>query len=249
MTGQETPALNDQAEQPEQPKKRRRFSAGHIIALILCILAGTAALIVLNNIRFLVVFLMLFGIWGFGQSKTGIRIFATVIVTYFGIGMAPMHINSNSLWKYPYQRTYIGIYNTTPEWFPDFKDDVKGEFEFDYMPSVMQGTGHYAVYFETDSETAERYTRIFSEKAAYSFSYYDYIDGAIYEGSIPQLDIMENHTNGISFYLGDKYSDKEVPETDVYIYVLEANLNSNHPRTSAVFIDKDKNTILLSQLG
>ncbi|MCR5816585.1 MAG: hypothetical protein K6F91_06870, partial [Ruminococcus sp.] len=185
-------------------------------------------------------------------------ILVTAMTLWLGFGTAPLMLSSQTLWKYPFQRAYIGLYHniTEPDWFPDFEGDVKGEYEFDYLASMLQGTGHYSVYFETDEETVKRYNEDFSKQAKYSFELSQYESGSIYDGSIPELDKKRagNEYIELDLYLGKHYGDVsfgDIPEGmgNVTVYVLDSNLDFDKPHTSAVFIDSEKNTVFLSRLG
>lgn len=236
--------------------EKKRLTVWHWLIPALCIVLGVALLVVVNTPRFLIIFLMLFAVWGISRSKLSLKVIATAAIIYFGIGIVTIELNSHTLWKYPFQRAYIGLYQNIkePEWFPDFEGDVKGEYEFDYMPSVMQGTGHYSVYFETDEETLRRYENEFSSKAEYTFTLEEYysaenvFDRAVEIPDIDSKNSTEKSAAGrISLFLGKRYDGQA--SSNVTVYVLDSNLDFNHPHTSAVFIDKDNNAVFLSRLG
>ena len=239
---------------PELPKITKR----HIIAFAACVVLGVFGYVLLGAVRFFVVPFLLLCIWGFGQRKLPSNVFLTCLVVIFGLGTAPVYMYSNSLWKYPFQRIYIGCYRNIrePEWFPDFYDDVKGDFEFDYSASVMQGTGHYSVLYETDADGIKRVRDEFEGKAQYVFTVGEFSNGSIYDGRFSELDKEkeENINASLTFYLGSRYSDAAYGKltddlkNDI-VFILSSNLDFNHPKASAIVIDTDNNTVFLSQLG
>lgn len=235
-----------------------KFTKGIVIALIVSFVIGFLGLMLFGLIRFFVIALAMVIIWGMSKSPMAVKIIFTVIVAVFGLGTAPTEIYSKSLWKYPFQKALISCYQNIrePDWFPDFYDDVKGEYEFDYIPSIMQGTGHYSVFFETDEQTRKSYEESFAQKAKFTFTIEEYQTGKIYDGHIPELDKEKEQNKNVSltFYMGSHYSDAAYGKVkgealDDTVYILSSNLDFNHPDTSAVVIDNDNNTVFLTQLG
>ena len=76
--------------------------------------------------------------------------------------ISPWVVHSEYKWQYPFQKAYIGLYQNIkePEFFPDFMNDVRSGYEFDYLPSIMQGAGHYSVTFVTTPERAAEVARV-----------------------------------------------------------------------------------------
>lgn len=249
----------------EKVRKRRRFTLPvfpkftkrQVIVFFIVLCFAALCYVVFGLIRFIAVPLLLFVIWGSGLvKKIPSKVFYTLLVVIFGLGNVPMGMQSQSLWKYPAQKTLLNFYSNIrePDWFPDFRSDVESGFEFDYAPSVMQGTGHYSVYFKAADETVTKYISRYENEALFSFTLDEFRDGRIYDGHITQLDKEKDKNASMSFYQGRHYSGIEYgkPEEDVLgavVYVLETNYDFNHPKTSAVIIDKDNKTIFLSQLG
>ena len=164
------------------------------------------------------------------------RVLAFLIAEAF-IFSTPPFLSSESLWRYPVQREYIGLYRNIkePQAFPDFRLDVESDYRFEYLPSILQGAGHYSVCFVTSPEKASEYAERFSETAQYVIS----LDG--YDGRYSVSDSEE-----IVAYIDRKFW--SVP-SGAQIYVCETNLSFNHPHTFAVIVDKDRGMIQLSQEG
>ena len=238
----------------EQPaaKRRIRLTKAHIIALAVILVLSALWYVLLGDLKLLFVSTILFCFWGFSK-KTGrnviLLILATAMVLWLGMGTSPLMLSSQTLWKYPFQRAYIGLYHniTEPDWFPDFEGDVKGGYEFDYMASMLQGTGHYSVYFETDEETVKRYMADFSKQAKHSFTFEEYSQAPRSEFSADGKPKPKESIGDISLFVGSRYD--KCTSADVLVYVLDTNYDFNHPHTSAVIIDTQKNTVFLSQLG
>lgn len=239
----------------EQPaaKKRIRLTKVYIIALAVIAMLSALWYVLLGDLKLLLVSTILFCLWGFSK-KSGrnaiLLILATAMTLWLGFGTAPLSVSSQTLWKYPFQRAYIGLYQNIaePDWFPDFAGDVKGGYEFDYMASMLQGTGHYSVYFETDGETVKRYAQDFSKQAKYSFTFAEYAASKRTSDAPAGTKQEQNNSIGdISMYVGSRYDG--CSSADVQIYVLETNFDFNHPHTSAVMIDRNNNTVFLSRLG
>ncbi|MBR6338350.1 MAG: hypothetical protein IKR76_11580 [Ruminococcus sp.] len=244
--------MTQQGEAPAE-KPRRRFTKGHIIALAVLAVLSAVWYILLGSTRVLFVSTILFCFWGFSKKtkrNTILLLLVTLLVLWLGFYTAPVVQKSRTLWKYPIQRAYISLYGyDEPDYFAGFEEDVKGEFEFDYMPSILQGIGHYSVFFETDEDTVRRYDERFSKQAKFSFTLNEYKNELIYDGRIPELDRnKKGNFSRISLYIGGSSDDGRLSAT-AQIYVLETNLDFNHPHTSAVIIDKENNTIFLTRLG
>lgn len=208
------------------------FSAKFIAAAVMCALAGFARKV---------------------KNKKGLidRIIASAILLACMFCIAPLGISSHALWQYPFQRFYIGCYQNVkePEWFPDFRGDVMSDYSFEYVASVMQGTGHYNVMFRTSPERAAQYAEEFSAKAKYIIPLNDYsntvnkiISEETAKGNAQEYDSPDFYAPGGFHEYWDGYP-------DVMIYVTDAVLNRNHPHTSAVIVDAETGSIQLLQLG
>ncbi|MGN0636793.1 MAG: hypothetical protein ACI4J0_00345 [Huintestinicola sp.] len=164
------------------------------------------------------------------------RVLAFLIAEAF-IFSTPPFLSSSSLWRYPIQRGYIGLYSNIrePEAFPDFRPDAESGYRFDYMPSILQGAGHYSVCFVTSPEKAAGYAERYSQTARYVISLEEY-DGRYSVSDTEEIVV---------------YTDKEFwsEPSGAQIYVCETNLSFNHPHTFAVIVDKDRGMVQLSQEG
>ena len=158
---------------------------------------------------------------------------------YFSLFLLfPMMLPSGVVWKYPFQKAYLSVYGNIkePEWFPDFTEDVKSDYLFAYMPSLMQGSGYYSVSFKTTPQAAEKYKNEFEPQAAYIFKVDSGYLGEIVSG---KLDLKEGET--LTVNLEKEFWNNCGPNTKTY--VLYDNFNWNHPHSAVVIIDMDSGRI------
>ncbi|MGN0696786.1 MAG: hypothetical protein ACI4J5_08500 [Oscillospiraceae bacterium] len=164
-----------------------------------------------------------------------LRIISVLIVLMFIFSMPPLGLSSSMLWQYPFQKSFVGMYKNIkePDWFPDFRDDVISDHRFDYLPGIMQGTGHFSVRFVTSPEHAAEYAEKYSRQAKWTIAYKD----------ISFTDMQDDHP--------DIFADREFWESspDAAVYILDGVADRNHPHSSAVIIDVQTGKIQLSQLG
>lgn len=167
-----------------------------------------------------------------------VRIIVMLLVVGFLFLMPPLTITSAGIWQYPFQRAYVRLYqNVKEDWFPDFFKDVESDYYFDYMPSIMQGTGHYSVEFVTSPERAAAYASRYAEEA------WKVIPLAGYSGSGARYP----DEGKITVYLNDAFWEGSSPAAT--IYVLDAVTDPNHPHSSAVIVDTATGKIQFSRLG
>ena len=177
------------------------------------------------------------------QIKSVSAVLAVMLL--IGFSMPPIGISSPFKWQYPIQRFYTGLYHNEkePDYFGDFLGDVQSDYKFEYLPSIMQGTGYYSVTFTTSPERAAEYAAEFAPKAQYTISLAEYIDSDIYyigERDPAMKNVLDVY---VSESMKNGCSDK------AKIYVLSAVLNFNHPHSSAVIVDTETGKVQLSQLG
>ena len=180
---------------------------------------------------------------------------ATIIVILFAISvhfsMPPLMMSSSMIWQYPFQKAFVGIYQNIeePEWFPDFAEVVEEEYYFDYLPSIMQGTGHCSVRFITDTECAKKYASQYEEQAVYKIPLREYSDGYWMLSSESTTEEVYDD-NRLTFYLDEEFwAGCWNDESTATIYVLETNLDWNHPHSSVVIIDTVKGKVQFVQEG
>ncbi|MCR4645831.1 MAG: DUF2157 domain-containing protein [Oscillospiraceae bacterium] len=244
-------SLYSQPSEPVQrPVSRPAFIAG-------CILTGIAVLLFLAElilVRLSILRLLLTGgcvlfcltLWKTQKPRTVlIDLIALILVgNLILFAFPPLFIQSKFLWQYPFQKAYVALYHNTrePEWFPDFRDDVVSDYDFSYNPSIMQGSGHFSVEFVTTPERAAEYADEYAEQAVYIVPLREYSRYGYYP-------LDETKHKVLDIYLGDIWAKETTEEQDATIYVIETNLDWNHPHTSVAVVDPVTGRVQLSKLG
>ena len=169
------------------------------------------------------------------KKDIALRVISAAIVLMLIFSVPPLGLSSRMLWQYPFQKGFVGMYQNIrePEWFPDFRDDVLADHRFDYLPSILQGTGHFSVRFVTSPERAAEYAQEFSQQAMWTISYED-ISFTAPQDEYPDI-----------------FADRDFWENapDAEVYILDGAVDWDHPHSSAVIIDVQTGKIQLSQLG
>lgn len=233
------------------PKKIKVASNISAIFFALLTIAWTSAFVLTNAVRFLAFAVVSAAALIFAVSAkkspdakvlsyivgmAGVTLFFSFILS-----MPSLSINSRADWKYPFQRFYVGCYQNVkePEWFPDFLEDVRGDYSFSYMPSLMQGSGFYRVYFTALPETVSEYEKEFSPKAQYTIPVSEFM----YGDSYTVYDKNGNDKGKIYISLPEEFGESAT------VYVIDTNLDWNHHHTSAVIVDPQQGKIGLIQEG
>lgn len=168
---------------------------------------------------------------------------------------APLKLHTTMRWRYPFQKALIQVYNKMPKWFPDFGDDVKSDFVFDYMPTIMQGTGHESVCFVT---TPERAAEIQTQYAAVS-KYALPLPETVFSSNFCELTVPEekcapfadSEWDGTASFYCDRefwFPDGTV-RPDASVYILDARGDWNHWGCSAVIVSVETGAVQYSQFG
>lgn len=222
-------------------KSSRTFGIILIVFTALCLIG----FILTTSIQFIIAALII-GISSAGCLKSGkkappkkkdivLQVISALIVLMLIFSMPPMGLSSRMLWQYPFQRGFVGMYSNIkePMWFPDFRDDVIGDYRFDYLPSFMQGTGHFSVRFVTSPERAAEYSQNYSQQAKWTLSY-ENVSFTATQDQYPDI-----------------FADRDFWENapGAAVYILDGVVDWNHPHSSAVIIDVQTGRVQLSQLG
>lgn len=175
-------------------------------------------------------------------------IIAAALVIGIMTSFPPITLHTTSLKLYPYFKGYAERYHNIhqPDWYPDFKGDVQSDFRFDYIPSIMQGTGHWTVRFSTSPETAAGYAEQFGG-ARYEFDLSQYDDSVNVSVEDLGYDAPPEGEDIITIDFDRDFWKGH--EDTARVYVIDAVLNWNHPHSSAVIVDEAAGMVELSQLG
>ena len=186
-----------------------------------------------------------------GKKETIVKIVSDIIVivgiALFLLSMPPMTMSSPLLWQYPFQKKLMDMYHNVkePDFVPDFRGAVKGDYYFDYLPSMLQGAGYYSVRFTADTAQAQEYERMFSARAVHTFDFDD--EAHDYYGNYFSRNVQlgENDVGSVDVYIDREF----FSSGNARIYVIETNYNWNHPHTSAVIIDSAVGKVQFSRNG
>ena len=224
-----------------------------LVLLAACIAACIAGFVLISawNILFETVFvgvpaLVLFSKLkkaeaGGGSVKAGDVVGAWIIAgltMFVTFTSAPIGIGSGSVWKYPFQRAYLGrfIKDDAAELFPERLEDVQGDYELRFMPTIMQGGGFMSLCYRTSPERAAAVEDRYAPGAVHTIPLDEYGgSGSFYrvEGFEPNGSKDGTVTVGISGVMEREHSGGAV------IYVLYSNYDWNHQRSRAVIVDKE----------
>lgn len=244
-----TQAISPQQEPAPAPELPQKNKVCFIIGAILTALVGLAALVYSVAITIGLVKLVLTGACALqtfrirrakkpGEELAGL-ILLLILVGIPAFTFAPLMIESGALWKYPLQAAYL---RGEPDWFPNFERSVESDYHFSFMPSIMQGTGHFSVSFVTSQEQANGYASEYSQKAVYTVPLREYSHSSYYYLDAEQKQVL-------SVYTGQLWAKDFAEEQTAVVYVLSTNGDWNHPHSSVVIVDPATGRVEFSQLG
>lgn len=151
-------------------------------------------------------------------------------------------VESHSLWRLPYQNALINFYHNVkmPEDvlppYAELKSEVKSDYRFSYLGSVMQGTGHYTVSFTADTDYAKSVAAHFEDISADTFPLDGYSEPSDLAASDePVLAVDRDFWNG--------------REQGAVVYLLSHSGNVNHPHSTAVIVNTQSGAVSFSRLG
>lgn len=243
--------------QIKSPKLNKAFT---IVSLIISVLLSLLFLLLFIITDHGLIRMIISGIWfAFNlimvlkcaeKIPVAVSIILTVIFVtiLFFQSIFFLGFSSDTPWRYNFQKSYIIFRNNyefrvAPEKLPD---DIS-DYSMEYLPSIMQGTGHSSVRFKASQDVIKAYEEEYSAKAIYTYPYSEFEYG--------HLTVDEVSPKASAKWEDDKsldiFSDIDFWEesTSATVYVISAVHNWNHPHSSAVIIDSEKNMIEFAQLG
>ena len=137
-------------------------------------------------------------------------------------GMFHMPVSVYTSWQYPMALRYTEFprYQTImPRELPKSARDV----HFDFMPTILQGSGHTALGFTADDEYVKNLENELKGSAMYVVEYKN-LDNLNH--SLKNNEVINLYDSGI-----------RNSHPDATAYILYTNYNWNHPRSKTVFID------------
>ncbi|MBO7394913.1 MAG: hypothetical protein J6U16_02195 [Ruminococcus sp.] len=160
---------------------------------------------------------------------------------------APIMIKTHFSFRYPFQKTYISIYNgnDTFDYFPRRLPNGIKSYRLDYFPSILQGDGYTTISFKASDDVIQQYTNEYSKDAIFVCTVAD-LDETL------SIRINENGSNTTNKYanvrMDSRFKAKCSDDAVVYImYNSETSHRSSY--TSAVVIDSEHNLIEFSKIG
>ncbi len=174
------------------------------------------------------------------KKSMNARIIVLIMCMIPVLAVPPLTVESRFRWQYPFQKYIINRYRNIrePDWFPEIDSDaVDSGYRFSYLPSIMQGTGHYSIAFNTTAEQMEQYAEEYGQKTNAVNMLGDCRNAGAdaLDSDIPSLWL-------------DPQIKMDAPD-DTYVLVLDAQYNFNHPHTSAIIMDMEHKRIQFLQLG
>ena len=188
------------------------------------------------------------------QQNTGVvcTMVGLVAVTAFLLAVPP-RMHSDDLRQYRHQKSLAKLYQeravTVPNWFPDFQDDVTGDYLLEYEPGVLHGNGYFSVRFRTEPERAASYAALFQAEARDSFLLSTYSDGM--HLSLPDADAPAG-TQECTLLLKPAehfWADDLKQEQTAAVYIMDAGMNGSSPAAGAAIIDTESGRVQLLQTG
>ncbi len=243
--------------QIKSPKLNKAFT---IVSLIISALLSLLFLLLFILTDHGLIRMIISGIWfiynliwviiGAEKNHIAVSITSGVIIIPMILFMSIFFLgfSSDTPWKYNFQKLYVIFRNNyefkvAPEKLPD---DIS-DYSMEYLPSIMQGTGHSSVRFKASHDVIKAYEEEYSAKAIYTYPLSVFQDGSIdVEQVSPKADIGIKDDKSLLVY---KDTDFWSESTSATVYVISAVHNWNHPHSTAVIIDSEKNMIEFAQLG
>ena len=220
----------------------KKLKVGHVLGIIFWVISGLFVILcVFTNLIRAGVLAVLFALtgltaWGMSGMKNGkmkalfcVSVTITVFYLFLSLCFPPFGMSTHSKWKYPVMKMVASCYRNTrePEWFPDFTSDVEDEFSFEYLPSVLQGSGYYDVRFVTRPETARQYVQDLTVSAVETLPLQDYLERNPYS----------MHHSDESFWSGNIQG--------TMVYILYTNNNINHPHEDILVVNVNTGRVQL----
>lgn len=139
--------------------------------------------------------------------------------------------------------------NSSVKWFPQKLPEQISDYHLSYLPSLMQGTGHFTVRFTCSPEEAENIAETYAAKAIYTFPLQELHHGMTYqvEAFSPKATVTYDNDHSLDIYWDYDFFGTDNP--DAVVYVTAAVHNWNHPHSSAVIVDSKKGAVEFSQFG
>ena len=150
------------------------------------------------------------------------------LISLFLLSMG-LPFRSSSEWRYRYQVFYCYRSHKAPDSFPVTIPDGVTDYKLDFLPSILQGQGHFTVSFTAPEEYTKQKTIELENAAEHVFklSSIDIMDRKIREED------PDDSLRGLEIYLDDM----ERSHPDATVYLIKSNYYTHRPHTEAVLVD------------
>ena len=180
------------------------------------------------------------------------KIFAFIFLLYCVFVIGSFTSFFDCYFKFPYDLQKAYIKNKSPNidisWFPENLPESITLYKASFSPSILQATGDFHIRFKCDKETVENLEKELKKKAEYSFILKQ-AEGGRY--SINEIDPVTKEEKYVGREITIRYESAFWKDTihTAFVYVLDTNLDWNHPQNSYVIIDSINNKIEFVQIG
>lgn len=251
---------------PEEKERidKRRIKLNRIADLIVLVPAVIMLAFCVKDVVFVGVGIVRTVLWGMLaasllagviKGRKNFIIFTLVInfiafVFVSAISLYSFGFSSKSKWKYNAQRKYVDrMHNGRSDCFPDELPEDISDYSIEYMPSIMQGTGHFRVHFRTSPQQLEEYEKTYSAQALYTIPLENFggnFDVGVKEFA-PGAEVKFEDDQSLSVAYNREFW--EGHDKDATVYVVSAVHNWNHPHSGAVIINKAEGMVEFTHLG
>lgn len=252
-------SLEEQA-QTEAPKAGRAYRVEMCFAW--AIFLAAAALFVLTGSRNAFVPAIVGGAWAVtvrSKMKKAVaepwqenvkRIIIFLLIAAFSQSFAPFYVSRSGAWRYPIIKSYVEFYHTCdiPDWFPDKIPDGAEDYRLDYLPSVMQGIGHFSARFKCSGEELDRIESIGKERALFIVPLADYVkDGAdrIYAAGYEASPEYKADEDAMISYVVCDSEFWQGCEDGAVMYIISTDLDTIESHTDAIIVNRDSGMVQL----
>ncbi|MBO7451598.1 MAG: hypothetical protein J6U54_14625 [Clostridiales bacterium] len=204
-----------------------------VLSIVAYILVPVVTFIILSVID--IVFLIILFALKAKKKKIPLFVCSIIFTTLFVFnvlfwGLFHMPVSTNRKWQYPFAMKYTYDSDKAPEFIPAKLPDSADDFHFEFLPTILQGTGHVGVSFTADESYINELKAKLEGEAMYVVDYDKLGD------LNASLDSDESDYGGYKYIALWEYN---VPDEhpNATVYILDTNYNWNHPHSKAVFID------------
>ena len=137
-------------------------------------------------------------------------------------------------YQYPFDMKYISLHSlskNTPDFFPERIPSNASDYEFDFLPTILQGQGHLTVGFSADDEYIDELKSSLEGQAKYIVPIEEF--SSLNERI--RNEEPDDPLRGIELYWGDCLNE----HSNGTLYIIDTNYYTHHPHTKAVIVDEN----------